>query len=380
MRILIVSADAHPCDGGVDTYVRSLVAELRARGYSTDFLHYNHTRLLPAERQEDINAHLQKLARSVGKMGALRAMMEREYVFQHLLAMVDYSAYDIIHTNSGIASGAVRKLSAGIPLVGTVHGCFYSEFLARAAPTAENGQEAELIRQYDWYATTCPDKTITVANFLDPNLPAFPAEKRVVIFNGIDVKLFRPGVADRTGPVRIAASGYLERRKGYDVLLRALKLLADKKYDYEITIYGSGTEADGLKAYAAANELPVAFPGYIARPRLARELRKADIFVQPSRLEPFGLSVTEAMASACAPVCSRVGGLTDQVRHLENGLLFASEDEGGLAEALATLMDDDALRHRLARKARETAVNEFSLGAMVGKLEKVYQEIAGGGK
>jgi trehalose synthase len=82
--------------------------------------------------------------------------------------------------------------------------------------------------------------------------------------------------------------------------------------------------------------------------------RKADVAVQKSLAEGFGLTVAEAMWKGCGMVASRVGGIQDQIEHEESGLLVDDpEDLPSFASAITTLLDDPDLASRLGAEARE---------------------------
>ncbi|KAA9012531.1 glycosyltransferase family 4 protein [Niallia endozanthoxylica] len=168
----------------------------------------------------------------------------------------------------------------------------------------------ELFRKLDYYAVTCPKKVVTVSSFVDPKLPPIAKEKHVVVHSGIDTSLFHP--KDKSYlPVRIATSGFLEYHKGYDLLLDALTILKKEGYQYEVLMFGAGSELEAFQSMIKKENLPVSLRGHVSRDVLAKELQDIDIFVQSSRIENFGLSITEAMACGCVPVCSKVGGILD---------------------------------------------------------------------
>jgi trehalose synthase len=82
--------------------------------------------------------------------------------------------------------------------------------------------------------------------------------------------------------------------------------------------------------------------------------RRADVAVQKSLAEGFGLTVAEAMWKGCGMVASRVGGIQDQIEHEESGLLVDDpEDLPSFAAAISTLLEDRDLASRLGAQARE---------------------------
>jgi glycosyltransferase involved in cell wall biosynthesis len=87
--------------------------------------------------------------------------------------------------------------------------------------------------------------------------------------------------------------------------------------------------------------------------------------------DPCPTTAIEAMATGTPLVASRIGGLPDIVADGKTGLLVAPGDEGGLAAALARLLDDAALRAAMGDAARERA-RRFDVDAIAERLERVY--------
>ncbi len=111
-------------------------------------------------------------------------------------------------------------------------------------------------------------------------------------------------------------------------------------------------------------------------------LEAADVAVHTSiETEPFSLSILEAMGFGVAVVAARAGGHTEVVRHGVEGLLYAPRDVADLAEALAALLADPALRQRLGAAGLERVRTSYSLATQVERLEAIYREavLAGAG-
>jgi glycosyltransferase involved in cell wall biosynthesis len=84
--------------------------------------------------------------------------------------------------------------------------------------------------------------------------------------------------------------------------------------------------------------------------------------------EPFGLVALEAMSAQACVVASAVGGLPELVAHERTGLLVPADDVAALADAMARLLADPALRQRLGRAARAEVVRRFSYTRLAGEL------------
>jgi len=172
--------------------------------------------------------------------------------------------------------------------------------------------------------------------------------------------------------------GRLIYYKGADVLVRAMEHV-----DADLVMVGGGPLKGELEALASASGIAerIRFFDPVGDEDLAAWYHAADVFCLPSvaRSEAFGLVQLEAHA-ASTPVVSTA--LTTGVPFVNQdgvtGLVVSPGDVRALAEALDTLVRDDALRERLGRQARERAVAEFSIPRMVERTLGVYHEARGG--
>jgi len=108
------------------------------------------------------------------------------------------------------------------------------------------------------------------------------------------------------------------------------------------------------------------------------------VFVLPSRSEPFGIAIIEAMACEKPVISTKVGGIPEIIEHGRNGILIEPDDPKALTEALIMLIKDPELRFRLARNGYATVHKQFSSrntgstyeGVFEGLLEQCSQKVA----
>ena len=202
-----------------------------------------------------------------------------------------------------------------------------------------------------------------------------------VIYNGVDVERFEQlkrsearkllGAAD--GEIMIGSVGRLVAVKNYELLVRAYGRLAAT--GTRLVFIGEGQERPKLEAAAAAcgASARVVLLGH--REDVAHLLPGLDIFVLPSLSEGMSNTLLEAMAAGVAVVASDVGGNGEIIVDKETGLLFASGDEAGLHDRLATLLADPGRRAQLAQAGKSRAIGTFSMGAMVRGYESLYERV-----
>lgn len=98
--------------------------------------------------------------------------------------------------------------------------------------------------------------------------------------------------------------------------------------------------------------------------------RRADVVLQKSLAEGFGLTVTEAMVKGRAVVAADVGGLRQQISPGHNGLLADPRDRVAVLTALRTLLDDDLLRRRLGKQAAASARRRYLMPRLVADYRR----------
>jgi glycosyltransferase involved in cell wall biosynthesis len=174
-------------------------------------------------------------------------------------------------------------------------------------------------------------------------------------------------------PVRLCSVARFAAPKDHRTLLCALALLRSRPW--ELDLIGDGPELADRRKQADQLGLSgrVHFHGYLSDP--APMLRRAHIFVLSSLSEAFPRSVLEAMRAGLPVVASDVGGVAESVTHGVSGLLLPARNPSALAEALANLLDDPALRGAMGRSARAVYENRFRLECMVDSTAAIYDRL-----
>jgi glycosyltransferase involved in cell wall biosynthesis len=149
-------------------------------------------------------------------------------------------------------------------------------------------------------------------------------------------------------------SAKLVARKDPMSLLRAYELMPGR--DRAVILFlGDGVLREQLEAYAREHGLAGAiFNGFVNQSELPKYYGLADVFVLPSTYEPRGAVINEAMACGLPVIVTdRCGSIGDIVLEGENAFLYPAGDAHALADAMTKLVDDDALRERMAARSRE---------------------------
>lgn len=184
-----------------------------------------------------------------------------------------------------------------------------------------------------------------------------------------DPELMQPSVSSdpASSPLRLLAVGRLVDKKGYPVLLDALAQVTATNRSLSCRIIGAGPQSATLneQVHRLGLDEVVEFLGARTQIEVAAAYHWADAFVQASVVLADGdrdgvpNSVLEAMASGLPVVASTVAGIPEVVIDDVTGLLVAPGDSDMLADGLIRLIDDPALRVRLAHEARAHVVEHF---------------------
>jgi len=181
----------------------------------------------------------------------------------------------------------------------------------------------------------------------------------------------------RPGP-RVFFLGVLRYYKGLHLLLRAVS-----KIDCHLYVGGDGPMRPALERQAAEEKLTdrVHFLGALSDEESAAWMHTCDVFCLPAHLrsEAFGLCQVEAQLCG-RPVVSTALATGVPYVNLDGvtGLVVPPGSPDALAEALRTLLSDEALRVRLGEQGRSRALREFTASVMTGRLWSLYEEVLGG--
>ena len=213
-----------------------------------------------------------------------------------------------------------------------------------------------------------------------------PQFRRSLITNGVDTQAFLPAQGAPSAvpgcPFVLGENwllgtvGRLQSVKNQPLLVRAfVRLLQDHPeaaIRMRLVVVGEGPlRAEIETLLADANVSHLAWLAG-ARDDVADVLRMLNCFVLPSQAEGTSCTLQEAMACGLPVVATAVGGTPDLLKHGESGFLVDSDDEAAMANAIWALYTDKAKTLRLAQTARDWALQNFGLDAMVHSYESLF--------
>jgi glycosyltransferase involved in cell wall biosynthesis len=176
----------------------------------------------------------------------------------------------------------------------------------------------------------------------------------------------------------IVAMGRFSEEKGFDLLLKAFGLIKDQYPNWNLIIFGDGPLRNELESLTTRLQLDqrVQFYGLVKQPHPL--LRKAALFVLPSRFEGLPMALLEAMACGLPVISTEYhSGVREIIEEGVNGLLVPPEDVKALAASMARLMGNEVERKRLAARAGEV-LNQFSVKRIGRQWEVLMEEAVNG--
>jgi glycosyltransferase involved in cell wall biosynthesis len=208
--------------------------------------------------------------------------------------------------------------------------------------------------------------------------------KLSVLPNGVDVEAWRPDATVRAAMRRELgltdeflwlAAGRLEAVKDYPALLRAMAETPEKA---RLVIAGGGPLQSELLRLRTRLGLDgrVRFLGF--EPDVKRWMQAADGFVLSSLWEGLPMGLLEAAACALPAVASDVSGTREVIVSGQTGCLAPAGDAAALGKAMAAMMQaSPEERHAMGERARQQAVERFSLETVLSQWEALYGELLG---
>lgn len=276
-----------------------------------------------------------------------------------------------LHAHFGTVATSVARLAAAIAGIG------YS-FTAHAKDIYVEYEEAQhLDRKLRDAAAVVTVSDFNVA-YLAERFEAH-ADRVVRIYNGLDLERFAYA-PPREDATEIVAVGRLVEKKGFHILIEAIRLLREGGRAVTCRVIGQGEEAGNLRAQNEASGLEgaVTFDGPRPQRAVIEAMRGAAVLACPCVVARDGnrdglpTVLLEAMALGTPCVATNVTGIPELVRDGETGLIAAEGDPEALAAALARLLDDPGLRLNLSRRARALIDREFDARANALRLREVF--------
>jgi glycogen(starch) synthase len=378
MRIALVPSAYAPAVGGVEELTARLASRLLDTGDDVEVWTILHPPDLP--RDEVLaGVRVRRFPMPMPRL-AVRALAgfprEAGRAWATLVAAAEEFRPDVVHVQCFSANGAYATRLArhlGVPLILTLQGetmmddsDIYDHSLTLRFLLKRGLRGAAAVTSCSRFVLADAERRFG----LEPG-------RGSVIPNGVEID---EGIAAEPLSLPferfVFGVGRFVDKKGFDLLLEAFTQIAPRYPDVGLVIGGNGAARDRLSRAAAAGTLSerVMLPGTLSRAQVAWAMDAAAVFVLPSRVEPFGIVVVEALRAGCPAVVSSRGGAQEIVRNGVDAIVADPCDTVALSDAIDRLLSDASLASRISRSGRARAP-DFDWGPITQRYRRVYDHV-----
>jgi glycosyltransferase involved in cell wall biosynthesis len=352
--------------GGVISVVDNLARHLQARGYRVLFFHNSGTLVLKNNLTklgfDGVQLRL-SMPFGPGFRGVLRTLAFPFLFTSSLVQLISFlrsRRIDIVNLHyptDYFVYFAICSRLLSLRLVTSVHGrdAFYEE-----------KPKAKYSRAFKFIIHSSDLIILPSDAYRRKLMEAFPGiqGRTIFIHNGINPAQFnaaedRPNADGRNRYILCVAE--LQPYKAIDVLLRAAKPLLTSDSSLTLILAGDGPLRDELEELASSLGIrhQTMFLGTQGASEVARLLHGCETMVLPSRMEPFGIVLIEAMACKTPVVASDVGGIPEIIEHEVNGILVEPDNPEALTAGLRRVLTDSDLRRKIAENGYARVMERF---------------------
>jgi glycosyltransferase involved in cell wall biosynthesis len=383
MKIAFVTFEYPPfINGGAGIYASNITRELSKLGHNVVVFAPD---LFDEVSSPNVNnLKIQKIP--VNKKLPFKALQFWLRLPSEIKKVEKETKFDIIHFNS-ISYWFLKKRLSKAKHVITIH------HLVRDAVQNNNpsllsriidisGENSFFIPFIEKRCISFADKIIAVSQFTKKQLiDVYDTNPNIIetIYNGIniekedipeeDISNLRKSLGLENKIILLFVGRIDDPRKGLDTLLHSVKKILDKK-DIFLLIVGKGDQAGArkLSEILKIND-NIMFTGFVNSKNLKKYYLLCDIYVCPSRLEGFGLTILEAMVAGKPIVATNTGAIPEIIR--DYGLLVNPDNDDELCDAIIRSIDNSFS----LLKSNVTVIQEFSWERASKKLVSIYNQL-----
>ncbi len=290
-----------------------------------------------------------------------------------------------IHAGRCMPEGFVATLVSyifRIPILVYIHG--------------EDIETARLSREHSWMVT----QVLRRANLLICNSNnsqklltehwSIKPDKIIVLSPGADVKKFRPVapcLATKAhlgweGRKVILTVGRLQKRKGHDMMIRALPNIVKEHPNVLYSIIGNGNEKNSLVQLVEKLNLQshVQFMDEISDETLLQSYQQSDIFILPNRsigkdIEGFGMVLIEAQACGIPVIAGDSGGTRETMIPGQTGEIINCTNIKEITDTVLMLLSNDSQLDAYSKAAEKHAASKFSWESHVARAKSIFDSL-----
>jgi len=333
------------------------------------------------------NLSIDRLPLSFSNWGLLTARSFPEYVqtFRHISAIIRRTSPRAIVSGKALPEGLLARACGArfrLPYASYVHG----EELTLATTSRELRALTKHVLRHASLLVANSDNTRDILT----ERWGVSTERIGVLHPGVDTTIFVPSPRDEVVRTRLGwqgrrvvlTVGALQKRKGQDMMIRALPELVKRCPDVLYAVAGAGPDGPALQDLA--RDLGVSTLVQFLGPVVDRELiecyQQCDVFALPNRqvgwdFEGFGIVLIEAQACGVPVIAGRSGGTAETMSPGVSGELVACETPEPLCQVVVALLTDDHRRAQMGKAGREWACTHYSWPVLTTRATELFNAI-----
>lgn len=333
----------------------------------------------------DAGLPITRLGLDFANWGVLHRKSSREYAhtlleLRRIISRVRPSA---LHSGKclpeGLLAAALGRWS-GIPFLVYAHG----EELTLARTSGElRWLTARVLAR----ASTVVANSVHTRQMLEEHWRV-PGARILVMHPGVDTRKFAPAETSQqvrqqfgwSGRRVVLTAGTLQKRKGQDMLIRALPAIRAQVPEVLYVMVGEGPDRADLERLAADHHVrdAVQFRGAPSDDELVACYQQCDVFALPNRqvgwdLEGFGIVLIEAQACGKPVVTGRSGGTSEALEEGETGEVVSCETPGPLAATISALLQDPERALAMGRRGRAWVLRQFDWTVLANQADERFR-------
>jgi len=219
------------------------------------------------------------------------------------------------------------------------------------------------------------DILISPSTFVKKVLERMKNKKVIVITNCIDIKLFESTKNNVEGNNRILFVGRIEKYKGLQYLLTAIKKVTFYYPQVKLIVAGEGNDEHLMKKITKELDIEknVKFLGKVDHDKLISLYKQVDIVCIPSLADNSPLTVYEGMGAGKIVIASKVGGIPDLIEHNITGFLFTPKEPKLLSDIIIRVLSNKDLMKKIRENAKTKARRDFDIEPHINKILSIYK-------
>lgn len=377
-KILIVNYEYPPLGGGGGVATCDLAIEW-AKKYQVDVLTSSFKGLPKFEVVQGVNIHRVKvLFRSSRDTASFTSMLSYLFFgFFKGIRLARKNKYMVINTHFAVPSGPLGYIIGkmfGIPNVLSLHGGDIYDPSKKSSP-----HKSFFFKRVVRFIMNRANRIVAQSTNTKGNAEKYYKPKKAIqvvplpFHPPVIEKFDRAAAGYSRNDFLIVSIGRVVKRKSYDLLIRAIFQIRDRRV--KLLIVGDGPERQNLQNLTEYLGLKdrVKFTGFISEKEKYGFLSKADLFALTSLHEGFGIVFMEAMYCGLPIVCTNNGGQTDFIISGQNGLLLNVGDIGSCAENINRLINDKKLYKKCSKNNR-LKVKMFYAAKVAGQYLDIFAD------